>query len=121
MNSSLITSSFDFENWAYGLIGALIQGFANSVYGSLAVMVVAPDRFNLATPGPLLKVAFAIGLFGGLMGFFGVLKNTPLPPRIVETKTVTEEKSFGTGDGTSFSSTTEVKTTEVKDAPSKEK
>lgn len=108
-----LQGQFDLENWAYGLFGALIQGFANSVYGSLAVMVVAPDKFNLAAPGPLLKVALAIGVFGGLMGFFGVLKNTPLPPRI-ETKTVqVTTKESGTEDGSSVKTVTQVATTEI--------
>lgn len=81
-----LASHFDFENWAYGVVGALISGFANGASSVIAVVFVAPDKFNMTNPWPAVQVGLAAGAIGALLGFFNILKNTPLPARI-ETKT----------------------------------
>ena len=106
---TLINSHFDIENWAYGLGGAFVGGFANSASSVIAVMWVAPKDFNFIDPIPLFKVGLITGLVGGVLAFLGVLKNTPLPQRIVETKSTLTEI-----EGAPVKQVTEVKTTEVK-------
>ena len=91
--ASSLANHFDLGNWAYGLAGAFIAGFANGASSVMAVMFVAPNEFNLTNPWPVVQVGLTAGVIGGVIGFLGVLKNTPLPARVeVKTTMRTETK-----------------------------
>ena len=112
--TSRLTDHFDLGNWSYGLAAAFIAGFANSASGVIAVMFVAPEQFNLTNPWPLLQVGLAAGIIGGVLGFFGVLKNTPLPARIeVKTATTTTTKVSKPEPDVEVKDVVKVVTTEV--------
>lgn len=68
------------EKWLYGLLAAGIGGFAGAVDSSLALMVIAPEKFNL---GPNLKTtlwtALVLGALTGAKCAFAYLKQSPLP------------------------------------------
>lgn len=86
---------FDWENWLYGLLTAVITGGANAVVGGVSLNLVDPNHFN-AQNADLYKVVWTLFLANGTMSFFLFLKQTPLPPKLVEktTETHTVEKTI---------------------------
>lgn len=69
------------KRWLYGLLGGFIGGVATVFDSSLALMVIAPDKFNLG-PGlqtTLLTACVLAGLSGAKIAF-AYLKQAPLPP-----------------------------------------
>ncbi len=70
----------DWKHWAYGLLAAVIGGFAGAVDSGIALIIMAPETFNIG-PG-LHKTLLTIAVLGLLTGIkFGVayLKQSPLP------------------------------------------
>lgn len=68
----------DWNKWAYGLIGAIVGGVANSV----SAMIVAPETFNFADISKLGKLAVASSIISAAL----FLKQMPVPPEEKEIK-----------------------------------
>lgn len=63
----------NWKHWLYGLIAAIVNGFASGI----VLVIVDPAVFNLQAGLPkLLSTAAVLGLFGAA----GYLKQSPLPP-----------------------------------------
>ena len=90
----LTMGHFDWGNWLYGLLTAVITGGANAVVGGVSLNLVDPSHFN-AQNADLYKVVWTLFLANGTMSFFLFLKQQPLP-KLVErtTETHTIEKTI---------------------------
>ena len=82
----------DTKTWLHGLIAALIGGFASAMDSGLALMIIAPDKFNL---GPALwktlGTVTVLGILSGLKVMFAYLKQSPVPTDSIEvTKTTVQ-------------------------------
>ena len=82
--------------WVLGLVAAVIQGGSNAVVASVAVNMIAPDKFNLT--GQLhnfLLLAGVTFVMSGGMGFFSYLAKHPTPDREVWTDEQRAAKTNG--------------------------
>lgn len=65
--------------WLYGLTAGFIGGFSGTVKSTIALMVFAPDTFNIHQAGKTLGVALAIGALHGIEVACAYLMKSPLP------------------------------------------
>lgn len=76
------------SKWVNGLLGALIGGFAGALDSGFALVLIAPDKFNM--DAGLAKLLTGMGVFAVLSGIkvaAAYLKQTPLPEPDPETTT----------------------------------
>ncbi len=68
-------------NWLHGLIAALIGGAASALDSGLALIIIAPEQFNLnkGLARTLLTIT-VLGVLSGVKLAFAYLKQSPLPP-----------------------------------------
>lgn len=77
------------DQWAYGLLTAVLGGGATSASGVLSVMAIDPEKFNFSQPWNLVKASFASFLLGGVIQMWAYLKQG-LPP-VMTSKTETQQ------------------------------
>lgn len=68
------------SKWIHGLSAAFVGGVASAVDSGLALIIIAPDQFNLNKG--LAKTLLTISVLGILSGAklaFAYLKQSPLP------------------------------------------
>jgi hypothetical protein len=66
--------------WKHGLLAALIGGFASSMDSGLALIVIAPDKFNLGLDlWRTLLTMLVLGLLSGAKVAAAYLKQSPFP------------------------------------------
>lgn len=69
------------QKWVHGLVSGFVGGMAGALDSGLALLVIAPQDFNL---GPALKktllTVLVLGFLTGLKVSFAYLKQSPLPP-----------------------------------------
>lgn len=66
--------------WCYGIVAGFIGGFSGTVKSTIALMVFAPDTFNIHQAGKTLGVALAIGVMHGVEVACAYMMKNPLPP-----------------------------------------
>lgn len=67
--------------WKHGLLAAVIGGFASSIDSGLALIVIAPDKFNLGIDiWKTILTMLVLGLLTGAKVAAAYLKQSPLPP-----------------------------------------
>lgn len=81
------------RTWLNGLIGGFIGGFAGAVDSGLALIVIAPETFNLNKGlGKTLLTVFVLGILVGVKTGVAYLKQAPLPPESTgNTETITNQ------------------------------
>lgn len=75
------------KHWAYGLVSAIITGSTTAGFSFLGV--AGADSLGASTPQLNLKQLGIILLSGGIVGSLSYLKQSPLPPDIIENETKT--------------------------------
>jgi len=70
------------KHWAYGLVSAIITGSTTAGFSSLGV--VGANTLGANVPQLNLKQLGVILLSGGVVGCLAYLKQSPLPPDIIE-------------------------------------
>ncbi len=78
-------AGLDWGDWIYGFSAAVIGGGASSVVSGFSLLVVAPDNFNMAHPGLLVKAMITMFIVNGLLSGFSFLRNKPVPVPVTET------------------------------------
>lgn len=67
--------------WRHGLFSGFIGGAASAIDSGLALVIVAPDKFNLHDGlGRTVFTVAILGLLSGVKFAFAYLKQSPLPP-----------------------------------------
>jgi hypothetical protein len=88
-----MTMNKDTAAWLHGLLSGFIGGFAGAVDSGLALIVIAPQTFNL---GPALWKTLGtmtvLGVLTGLKVAFAYLKQSPVPSDFIEV-TATQTKT----------------------------
>jgi len=75
------------RRWLHGISGGFIGGFAGAIDSGLALIVLAPEKFNLGPGlGFTLKTTLVLGLLTGAKTCFAYLKTVPDPSLIQITK-----------------------------------
>ncbi len=84
--------SFDWGDWAAGLIAGFVGGGASAVVGSLAISFQDPKDFSIGTT-KFLSVAGTIFLVSGILNAAMYLKQNPIPKvkTVVTVETVKQE------------------------------
>lgn len=73
------------QTWLHGLIAGFVGGFASAVDSGLALMVIAPDHFNVGKDlVRTLGTVLVLGTLTGLKVAFAYLKQSPVPADFVE-------------------------------------
>ena len=67
--------------WLHGLIAALVSGGASAVTAGITISAIDPAHFNFGHDIFItLKLMSALFITSGLLGAFGYLKQSPVPP-----------------------------------------
>lgn len=78
--------------WAYGLFAGFLGGAATAIDSSLALMVIAPDKFNIHEGlKTSLVTAGVLAVLTGAKVMAAYIKQTPLPPIETSDTTVIEK------------------------------
>lgn len=68
------------SNWKHGLIAAFVGGMAGALDSGIALLIVAPNEFDLSKKlGHTLLVIGILGVLSGAKLAFAYLKQSPTP------------------------------------------
>lgn len=68
------------QKWIHGLSAAFIGGVATAMDSGLALIIIAPDQFNLNNGlGRTMLTITVLGVLSGAKLAFAYLKQAPLP------------------------------------------
>lgn len=99
--------SLAWDQWLYGLLSSVVGAGSTAASGVFAVMLIDPEKFNLAQSWNLVRVAFAIFAIAGLGQFFAYLKQG-LPPVIAAQSATTQTETKPDGGKVTTETTSKV-------------
>ena len=77
--------------WLYGLIGGIVGAMAGSMDSTLALMVVAPETFNIHALWKTLSTGTILGGLAGLKIACAYLMKSPVPGPTGDTEIITRK------------------------------